>query len=467
MTPALVDAIEKYSLQERLTGKATGLAEEPPLRDAAVGKPVSHHQVLAIFHTLQKRYSAEEGGGTDDDPSRGHGPALNRMIHLDDLLRGSRVYQPPPPPKPEPTDEYKVLMQRLRQQEEERVYERMLQRPSSRTEDAVHANMGKNDEDGEMTYADVNRQLTLIINVLVSIVACSFAIWMASGHWTAPARLALTMIGSVVVATAEVVVYHSYLGKMKTAREKGKRQVEVKEIIKTWVIDGQKNGEKAERWKYGRMRISTNPSPGLVAEIDRVGFDGQIHRLLDVAHPSAVAREGSKIMISMTPTPMEANSATDNVINVPPLAEHQTIHLKANDKDPRAVGGSISLKTVVIQAPNNLERRLHTVQRPSGSLDCEVAHWPPEAGQGPHLPTLNLKIPSPMFAAKLFPQIADLLVVNVYGCRERLNRTYRGKAWERIKGWEAAPGSTTNTMSESSRHLGRSFGSVQRVRRHK
>ncbi len=91
-----------------------------------------------------------------------------------------------------------------------------------------------------MTYADINRQLTLIINILVSIVACSVAIWMASSHWSTPKRLGLSLAGSLLVGVAEVVVYAGYLRRLEEARRQGRKKVEKKEILKTWVIGGEK-----------------------------------------------------------------------------------------------------------------------------------------------------------------------------------------------------------------------------------
>lgn len=98
---------------------------------------------------------------------------------------------------------------------------------------AAQADIGQDDE---ISYADVNRQMALIINILISIVACSVAIWMAARHWSTPSRLGLSMGGSSMIGVAEVVVYAGYLRRLKEAREKGKKEIEVKEIIKTWVI---------------------------------------------------------------------------------------------------------------------------------------------------------------------------------------------------------------------------------------
>ena len=141
-------------------------------------------------------------------------------------------------------------MARLRREEETRAYERMINPPpkvetfSQRFPSSVqprifpHDYQNKDEEDEEITYADVNRQMALIINILVSIVACSVAIWMASSHWTTPKRLGLSMGGSGMIGVAEVVVYTGYLRRLKEAKEKGKKEVEIKEIVKTWVIGG-------------------------------------------------------------------------------------------------------------------------------------------------------------------------------------------------------------------------------------
>lgn len=140
-------------------------------------------------------------------------------------------------------------MARLRREEEARQYERMInpplpmetfqQRfPNSNGTKLFFPSRADIGEDDETTYADVNRQMALIMNVLVSIVACSVAIWLAARHWSTPSRLGLSMGGSGMVGVAEVVVYAGYIRRLKEAREKGKKQLEVKEILKTWIIGG-------------------------------------------------------------------------------------------------------------------------------------------------------------------------------------------------------------------------------------
>lgn len=141
-------------------------------------------------------------------------------------------------------------MARLRREEEDRAYERMINPPlpietfSQRFPNSSRAalfptSQADLDDDEEVSYADINRQMALIINILVSIVACSVAIWLAARHWSTPTRLGLSMGGSGMIGVAEVVVYAGYLRRIKEAREKGKKDVEIKEIIKTWVIGGE------------------------------------------------------------------------------------------------------------------------------------------------------------------------------------------------------------------------------------
>ena len=140
-------------------------------------------------------------------------------------------------------------MARLRREEEDRIYERMTNPPlpketfSQRSPIPAHNNLfppSQMDvgEDDEISFADINRQMALIINIIISIVACSVALWLAARHWSTPSRLGLSMGGSGMIGIAEVVVYAGYLRRLKEAREKGKKEVELKEIVKTWVIGG-------------------------------------------------------------------------------------------------------------------------------------------------------------------------------------------------------------------------------------
>lgn len=149
-------------------------------------------------------------------------------------------------------------MARLRREEEARSYQRMTSPPSpvealaqqSALSSAAHAfassqqppHTSDSDED-EVTYADVDRQMALIFNVLISIVACAAAIWIAAKWWSTPARLALSFSGSLLVGLAEVVVYSGYIRRVSDAKGKEKSIKEVKKVVNTWVISSGENGE--------------------------------------------------------------------------------------------------------------------------------------------------------------------------------------------------------------------------------
>jgi hypothetical protein len=153
------------------------------------------------------------------------------------------------------TPEYKALMARLRREEEARAYEQMINPPPPQetfsqrfptasaayafSSTAAYETFNSSTEEDDITYTDVNRQITLILNVLISIAACGAAIWIAARWWDTPARLALTMSGSLLVGIAEVVVYSGYIRRLGEAKQKEGAIKEVKEIVKTWVIGGE------------------------------------------------------------------------------------------------------------------------------------------------------------------------------------------------------------------------------------
>ncbi|MCJ1232846.1 hypothetical protein MMC14_000800 [Varicellaria rhodocarpa] len=245
MTQAIVAAIQYFNqneLQEELIKDAKN-ADIIMMENPAVGKPIVHAQVIALSRCLRNHFQTRTKQATFTSN-------VPLVYHLDALLRGSRVYVEAPKPKPERTSEYKALMARLRTEEEARSYERMINPPlpvqsfAQRFPNSSHSKLfdggkvSKEEEDDEVTYADINRQMALILNILISIVACSVALWIAARHWTTPKRLGLSMGGSGMIGVAEVVVYAGYLRRIKEAKEKGKKHVEVKEIIKTWVIGG-------------------------------------------------------------------------------------------------------------------------------------------------------------------------------------------------------------------------------------
>lgn len=177
-------------------------------------------------------------------------------------------------------------MARLRREEDARAYERMVNPPpplesfSSRFPNAAHAFAEANRPskvedlgDDEVTYNEVQRQVMLIINFLVSIVGVAATLWIAGRWWSLSSRVFLTLGGSIVVAIAEVAVYSSYMWRMGEAKSKQGAVKEIKEVVQSWVVgqegdgDGDKSvllqskGEEDESLRRRIPTISVTESP--------------------------------------------------------------------------------------------------------------------------------------------------------------------------------------------------------------
>lgn len=149
-------------------------------------------------------------------------------------------------------------MARLRREEEEKSYQRMVNPPqvetfyqrypyaSARAFAMVNQPASKQDMgDDDVTYNEIHRQLLLLFNFLVSIFGVAGTLWVAARWWSLPARLFLTLGGGIVVAIAEVAVYSIYVWKMGDAKGKQDAVKEVKEVVETWVV-GEKEQEGNE-----------------------------------------------------------------------------------------------------------------------------------------------------------------------------------------------------------------------------
>lgn len=155
--------------------------------------------------------------------------------------------------------EYKTLMARLRREEEERTYQRMATRtlptfaqqfPASSLASQfadIHRPSTRADEgDDDVTLDDVHRQVMLVINFLVTILGCAATLWVLGRWWSTPARLFLTLGGSIVVGIAEVGVYQAYLWHLGQAKKKDGKQKEVKSVVETWVVGKEQAAPEGE-----------------------------------------------------------------------------------------------------------------------------------------------------------------------------------------------------------------------------
>ena len=99
ITPAILRALEELQNREQVP-ETLSEPSEPSLDQPATGKPITHGQIIALSKTLR---------GIKTDATNGK---LDTIIsyHLDDLLRGSKVYVEPPKPKAEPVGSTYLLL---------------------------------------------------------------------------------------------------------------------------------------------------------------------------------------------------------------------------------------------------------------------------------------------------------------------------------------------------------------------
>lgn len=90
--------------------------------------------------------------------------------------------------------------------------------------------------DDDITYNDVHRQLMLILNFVLSILGVAASLWILARWWSTPARLFLTLGGSLLVGIAEVALYGGYIWHLGEAKKKDRKFKEVKEIVQTWAV---------------------------------------------------------------------------------------------------------------------------------------------------------------------------------------------------------------------------------------
>ena len=94
MTAAIVAAIRKAQ-SDHVDFSSTSEASEPSLDDPTIGSPISHGQIIVLSKLL--RHADRDLPNDDSDSSQ-----VPPSYHLDDLIRGAKIYKEPPKPKAEP-----------------------------------------------------------------------------------------------------------------------------------------------------------------------------------------------------------------------------------------------------------------------------------------------------------------------------------------------------------------------------
>ncbi|KAH5682977.1 hypothetical protein HBI88_108200 [Parastagonospora nodorum] len=266
MTPGIVRALARAEEASPDDFAKLQRPEDPTLADSKPGNPISHSQLIDLSKLLKKLPSDElpsqdedtqknksnDDSITANEPSNTSTDTMSTPITLSSLLAHTKIYTPPPAPAPEKSPQYTALMAGLRAAEEARTYEKMLHPPPTRESFtqrfpsapifASHSTPAESEED-ELTYDEVHRQIILIINILISIVCVACFVWVAARHWSVGKRLGLSLASSLGVAVAEVAVYGGYVRKVKEAKAREKKKPEIKEIVRSWVLD---KGEEKE-----------------------------------------------------------------------------------------------------------------------------------------------------------------------------------------------------------------------------
>jgi len=157
-------------------------------------------------------------------------------------------------------------MARLRREEENRAYERMVGPPrletfaqrfpgapsagGMSTEQAfaeINRPLKEDEGPAEISMKEVNRQLTVVFNVLVSIFGVAATMWFATRWRPATERVLWCLFAAILTAVADAVIYSGVLGNMLGEPMKKKSKSEVREIVNTWEVGGEgKEGEPVE-----------------------------------------------------------------------------------------------------------------------------------------------------------------------------------------------------------------------------
>ncbi|KAH9864638.1 hypothetical protein J1614_010573 [Plenodomus biglobosus] len=255
ITPGILRALESASklLPDDVANLQTD--NEPVLSHAKPGDPISHTQLIALSKMLKQNTTQPSSNPSKqlEDASDNSSTIASPPppTTLSSLLHATTIYIPPPAPKPTPTPEYTALMDRLRRDQEALSYSRLLNPPTRETfsqrfpsaPSPFTTHVPPSALEDEITYEEVHRQIILIINILVSIVAVSVFLWVAARHWTVGKRLGLALGGSLAIAVAEVAVYGGYVRKVQEAKRVERRKPEIKEIVETWRVGGGKSAE--------------------------------------------------------------------------------------------------------------------------------------------------------------------------------------------------------------------------------
>lgn len=201
------------------------------------------------------------------------------MYYMSELTPILNVYDHTKNKKEVKTESYNKLMQRLRNEEQEKEYRSLLKKNKESGNTGKHAGtdsignyafLAQKDEDinkvGRIgdTAKELKHQITTIVNVLITVISVGYAVWYWSGSSMGLSiinngdgfRILLSLFAALIVLIAEVVVFGGYLRKVDDARTKEKKMVENRTIVQTTVIKGRGKPVKSgsEGTKHSKKR---------------------------------------------------------------------------------------------------------------------------------------------------------------------------------------------------------------------
>ncbi|RHZ74981.1 hypothetical protein CDV55_109210 [Aspergillus turcosus] len=235
----------------------------------SINSPISHEQVIRLSHYFR---NGAKSSSPDPSPDRS----------LNSLLRGTKVYVPPPPKKPEPSPEYLALKARLLAAAEADAYNRMTATtfapttpghsgPSPIFSSSTPTLAALHDSKGPAGDTETEDPLTpsLVLNIFLSVLITGFSVYWAltsfhtpdilvssvsslwrvqppsrpsvnrvSGGASEPVRVLVSLFAALMVGVAEVFIYAIYLQKVDQARARERRIRERKEVVGSDVVGG-------------------------------------------------------------------------------------------------------------------------------------------------------------------------------------------------------------------------------------
>ncbi|KAJ5773612.1 hypothetical protein N7457_008508 [Penicillium paradoxum] len=213
-----------------------------------VDAPIAHEQLIRLARYLQNDPEYTEKAS--------HTPTI-----LNSLLRGTKVYVPPPPKKPEPSAEYLASKARLLAATEQESYNRLLNPNYKPNADHADPHASPYTTNGAMEEDTLT--ISLVSSIFISVLVSGFSVYAALTKFptaqileSEAVKVLLGLFAALAVAVAESFLYWTYLGKVDRAKLKERAVREKKVVIGAVGEEVEEEsvdigGEKEEIWGKG------------------------------------------------------------------------------------------------------------------------------------------------------------------------------------------------------------------------